>query len=192
MSEFEERTARAEGEPAEVPFPGAPPALQCLLDAYYQHDVYGCSDIEEVPEDAAAGELTQPLEERASGILAKMKWLLARGADVNSGSEWPPLMLAVCALDVPVTAWLLEHGADPLHNPWRGGCQKGGYDYIDMLDAMALQESLEGPGNESRFDRILQLALLFAGRGVTDIHLHCISVDGESRTVTVSQAAARF
>ncbi len=164
-----------------------------FLDSYYQHDVYGCSDIEEVPEDAVAEELRLPLAERPSGVLAQLEWLLAHGAKVNDSGDWQPLMAPVGALDVAMTQYLLEHGADPHFDIDEGyppyGC--GNY-YIDDLDVRAMDASFSNDADESVFHRILQIALLFAQHGVTDVYTHCVSIDGETRCVSVSQARVKY
>lgn len=163
--------------------------LYFFLGSYYQHDVYGYGDIEDVPENAVAEELKLPLKDRPSGILDQMNWLLDHGADVNAGGEWLPLMDAVGSLDVAMTEYLLEHGANPHYAGRDDGIPYGcGNYYIDELDIIALDESFVSNPDKSVFDRVLQIAVLFAKQGVTDVHTHCISIDSKTRTVSVSKA----
>ena len=164
-----------------------------FLDSYYQHDAYGYDDVEDVPEDAIAEEINLPLDKRQSGILAQMEWLLAQGANINDGGEWLPLMLAVGNLDVAMTEYLLDHGADPNYAGEDDGVPYGcGNYYIDDLDIAALDESFVTALDRNVFDRILQIAVLFAKHGVTDVHTHCISIDSKTRTVSVSQAKVKW
>lgn len=168
-------------------------ALYSLLDAYYQHDVYGFDDVEDVPEDAVAEELALPLEERKSGVLFQMEKLLAHGAAVNASGDQQPLMLAVGNLDIAMTEYLLEHGANPHYDlPDEGipyGC--GNY-YLDALDLCALDESFVTEPDRDGFDRILRIAMLFAKRGVTDVQTHCISIDSRTRHIAVKQAKMKY
>ena len=164
-----------------------------FLDSYYQHDVYGYDDVEDVPENATAEEINLPLDKRQSGILEQMEWMLAQGANVNDGGEWLPLMLAVGNLDVAMTEYLLNHGADPHYAGEDDGIPYGcGNYYIDDLDIAALGESFVSAPDRNVFDRILQIAVLFAKLGVTDVHTHCISIDSKTRTVSVSQAKVKW
>ncbi len=161
-----------------------------FLDSYYLHDAYGYASCTDVPEDAVAEELELPLAQRKSGVLEQVEWLLSHGADVNDGGDWLPLMLAVGYLDVAMTEWLLEQGANPhsdLDEESPFGC--GNY-YIDELDAIALHESLGNGADKRVFEKILQIALLFAKKGVANIQTHCIKID--SNTVSVSQAKVKF
>lgn len=102
-------------------------------------------------------------------------------------------MLAVGNLDVAMTEYLLAHGADPHYAneddriPY--GC--GNY-YIDSLDIATRDESFATAPDKNVFDRILQIVVLFAKHGVTDVHTHCISIDRKTRTVSVSQAKVKW
>lgn len=64
--------------------------------------------------------------------------------------------------------------------------------YIDDLDIAAMDESFVTAPDKNVFDRILQIAVLFAKHGVTDVHTHCISIDSKTRTVSVSQAKVKW
>ena len=133
--------------------------------------------------------VSMPLVDRPSGILAKLEWLFAHGADVNAGGEWLPLMQAVGNLDVAMTAYLLDHGADPHYAGEDDGIPYGcGNYYIDDLDIALLDESFVSDPDKSVFDRVLQIAVLFAKHGVTDVHTHCISIDSKTRTIHISKA----
>ena len=69
------------------------------------------------------------------------------------------------------------------------GC--GNY-YIDDLDVTLLNYSFEPNAKKEVFDQVLKIATLFAKYGVTDVHTHCISIDGESRIVSVTQAKVKY
>ncbi len=55
--------------------------------------------------------LKAELKERKDGILEMLEWLYGNGADLNIG-ENPPLIFAVEEFDVPMTKYLISHGAD--------------------------------------------------------------------------------
>ena len=63
---------------------------------------------------------------------------------------------------------------------------------VDDLDIAALDESFVTAPDRNVFDRILQIAVLFAKHGVPDVHTHCISIDSKTRTVSVSQAKVKW
>ena len=169
--------------------------LYHFLDHYYQLIIYDpIVDDENGEDDEYAEELLLPFEKRSYDIKSQIQWLLDNGADPNAGGEYLPLMIPVSFLDPEMTELLLKNGANPHYDiesnsetPY--GC--GNY-YIDDLDATALHHSFEDNPEKVVFDQILKIATLFATYGVTDVHTHCISIDGEKRTVNVTQAKAKY
>ena len=162
-------------------FHGEKTALFCFLDSYYQLDI---NDDEE---------LQLPLAQRKGNVCNHLKWLFVHGADINGGNDWKPLMLAVGNLDVAMTEYLLNRGADPHYDLPNEGIPYGcGNYYIDNLDIAALDESFEAHPDKAVFDRILRIAVLLARHGVSDVHTHCISIDSLTRTVRVSQTKAMY
>ena len=69
------------------------------------------------------------------------------------------------------------------------GC--GNY-YIDDLDVTMLNYGSEPKPRKEILDQVLKIAALFAKYGVTDVYTHCISIDGETKTVTVAQAQVKY
>ncbi len=55
--------------------------------------------------------LRTELKERKDSIFEMLEWLYCNGADLNIG-ENPPLVFAVEEFDVPMTKYLISHGAD--------------------------------------------------------------------------------
>ena len=163
-----------------------------FLEEYYQLVVYDPNV--EYDDDYYAEELWVPLKERANKIFDQMSWLIEHGADLNAGGEWLPLMPPVAYLDYSMVEFLLENGANAQYDftedgeiPY--GC--GNY-YIDDLDVALLNYSFEPNAKKEVFDQVLKIATLFAKHGVTNVHTHCISIDGESRTVSVTQAKVKY
>ena len=163
-----------------------------FLEEYYQLVVHNPN--EEYDDDYFAAELWLSLEERQNKIFDQMKWLIEHGADLNAGGECLPLMPPVAYLDYAMTEFLLENGANAQCDfnkegeiPY--GC--GNY-YIDDLNVTLLNYSFEPNAQKEVFDQVLKIATLFAKYGVTDVHTHCVSIDGESRTVSVSQAKVKY
>ena len=171
--------------------------LYGFLDYYYQLIVYSpiIGDENEYKDDGGiSSELLLPLSKRAYNIKEKMNWMLEHGADPNAGGEWLPLMPPVAYLDFAMTEFLLNHGAnahyvgsDDGDIPF--GC--GNY-YIDDLDITALNYSLDGNATKAIFDQILKIATLFANRGVTDVGGHCLSIDGKTRSINLTQAKVKY
>ena len=163
-----------------------------FLEEYYQLVVY---DPKVEYDDAYyAEELWLPLEKRPNKIFDQMRWLIEHGADLNAGGEWLPLMPPVANLDYAMTEFLLANGANAKYDSNEDGdipygC--GNY-YIDDLDVTLLNYSFEPNAKKEVFDQALKIATLFAKYGVTDVHTHCISIDGESRTVSVTQAKVKY
>lgn len=162
-----------------------------FLDYYYQLIIYDPINDEE---DYFAEELLLPLAERSYDIVTKLQWMFDNGVDPNAGGEWVPLMPPVAFIDYAMTEFLLEHGANALFDtedegdiPY--GC---GNWYIDELDVIALNCSFEPSAKKIVFDQILKIATLFAKHGVTDVHTHCIDIDSEKRTVSVTQARVKY
>ena len=171
--------------------------LYGFLDHYYQLIVYSpiIGAENEYKDDGSISEtLLLPLSKRPYNIEEKMNWLLEHGADPNAGGEYLPLMLPVSYLDFAMTEFLLNHGASAHYN----GSDKGeipfgcGNYYIDDLDITALNYSLDGNATEVIFDQILKIATLFAKQGVTDVGGHCLSIDGETRLVSLTQAKVKY
>jgi len=163
-----------------------------FLEEYYQLVVYDPKV--EYDDEYYAEELWLPLEERPNKIFDQMKWLIEHGADLNAGGEWPPLIPPVAYLDYAMTEFLLANGANAHFDleedgdiPY--GC--GNY-YIDDLDVTLLNYSFEPNAKKEVFDQALKIATLFAKYDVTDVHTHCISIDGESRMVSVTQAKVKY
>ena len=52
--------------------------------------------------------------------------------------------------------------------------------------------SFEPNAKKEVFDQVLKIATLFAKHGVTNVHTYCISIDGESRIVSVTQAKVKY
>ena len=163
-----------------------------FLEEYYQLVVYDPNV--EYDDDYYAEELWVPLKERPNKIFNQMNWLIEHGADLNAGGEWLPLMPPVAHLDYSMIEFLLENGANAKYDsnedseiPY--GC--GNY-YIDDLDVTLLNYSFEPNAKKEVFDQVLKITTLFAKHGVTDVHTHCISIDGESRTVSVTQAKVKY
>lgn len=162
--------------------------LDSFLDSYYQHEL--CA----VTEDAAFNKMLLPLNQRAYPIQEQLDWLLSHGANINDGGEDRPLMNAVSALDAPMTEYLLAHGADPMYDDPENeiipyGC--GNY-YIDDLDIRLLDESFSRNKDPEVFKSALRIAVLLAQYGVTNVQTHCITIDGENRTVRIRQAEVRY
>ena len=135
-----------------------------------------------------------PLDERPNKIFEQMKWLVEHGADLNDGGEWLPLMPPVANLDYAMTKFLLENGANAHYDSNEDGdipygC--GNY-YIDDLDVTLLNYSFEPNAEKKVFDQVLKIATLFAKYGVTDVYAHCVSIDGATRTVSVTQAKVKY
>ena len=185
MSVFEEIKAHVAAGQNINEFSNDAAVLYIFLDEYYRCSPCDCDDAENL----SNREPSMPLVDRPSGILAKLEWLFAHGADVNAGGEWLPLMQAVGNLDVAMTAYLLDHGADPHYAGEDDGIPYGcGNYYIDDLDIALLDESFVSDPDKSVFDRVLQIAVLFAKHGVTDVHTHCTSIDSKTRTIHISKA----
>ena len=166
-----------------------------FLDHYYQHVIYKLTtENENFYGDDYSDELLLPLVDRSYDILSKLQWMFDNGADPNAGGEWVPLMSPVAFLDDAMTEFLLEHGANALFDTEdEGGIPYGcGNYYIDDLDVTALNYSFEPNAKKVIFDQILKIATLFAKCGVTDVHTHCISIDREKRTVSVTQARVKY
>ena len=167
--------------------------LDDCLYCYYNHDVYGYDDIDDVPEEAVAEELKLPLEQRESGILRKVAELCKDISQLNPPGEDQPLMRSVGNLDYYMTEYLLEHGANPHFDIQEGdipfGC--GNY-YIDEMDLIAMEEGFATDCDQTVFDRILKIAQLFAKHGVTNVRTYCITIDSETKTVQVAQAKTKF
>ena len=66
------------------------------LEAYYR--TFDKDDLPEAPPES---------------VLSALDWFLEQGADLNCGRFLFPFTLAVGRLDLYMTRWLLEHGADP-------------------------------------------------------------------------------
>lgn len=163
-----------------------------FLEEYYHFVVYDPNV--EYDDDYYAEELWVPLKERSNKIFDQMSWLIEHGADLNAGGEYLPLMPSVAHLDYSMVEFLLENGANAQYDsdedseiPY--GC--GNY-YIDDLDVTLLNYSFEPNAKKEVFDQVLKIATLFAKHGVTDVHTHCISIDGDSRTVSVTQAKVKY
>ena len=144
--------------------------------------------------EAAANEKDLPVEDRPSGVLDVLHCLLSHGATLNpKEEERQPLMAPVGALDVAMTEYLLEKGADPHYDlPYNiiaYGC--GNY-YIDELDILVMEESFVNAPDTSVFDRALQIAVLLAKHGVANVRTHCIVIDGEEKTVQVISGSTAF
>lgn len=168
-------------------------AVLCeFLGEYYHFVVYDPNI--EYDDDYYAEELWLPLDERPSKIFEQMKWLVEHGADLNDGGEWLPLMLPVAHLDYAMTEFLLENGANAHYDSNEDGdipygC--GNY-YIDDLDVTLLNYSFEPNAEKKVFDQVLKIATLFAKYGVTDVYTYCVSIDGATRTVSVTQAKVKY
>ena len=168
-------------------------AILCeFLEEYYHFVVYDPNI--EYDDDYYAEELWLPLDERPSKILEQMKWLVDHGADLNDGGEWLPLMPPVAHLDYAMIEFLLENGANAHYDSNEDGdipygC--GNY-YIDDLDVTLLNQSFEPNAQKKVFDQVLKIATLFAKYGVTDVYTHCVSIDGATRTVSVTQAKVKY
>ena len=163
-----------------------------FLEEYYHFVVYDPNV--EYDDDYYAEELWVPLKERSNKIFDQMYWLIEHGADLNAGGEWLPLMPPVAHLDYSMAEFLLENGANAQYDSNEDGeipygC--GNY-YIDDLDVTLLNYSFEPNAKKEVFDQVLKIATLFAKYGVTDVHTHCISIDGESRIVSVTQAKVKY
>ena len=163
-----------------------------FLEEYYQLVVYDPNV--EYDDDYYAEELWVPLKERSNKIFDQMNWLIEHGADLNAGGEWLPLMPPVAYLDYSMVEFLLENGANAQYDSNEDGeipygC--GNY-YIDDLDVTLLNYSFEPNAKKEVFDQVLKIATLFAKHGVTNVHTHCISIDGESRIVSVTQAKVKY
>ena len=171
--------------------------LYKFLDYYYTDIIYGSYEEDGDPYDDGdnySDELLLPLSQRSYEILSKVQWLLSNGADPNAGGDWLPLMLPVAFLDYAMTEFLLENGANAHYSGEEDGdlpygC--GNY-FIDDLDVTALNISLGGRNRQIIFERILKIATLFAKHGVTNVHTHCIDIDGESRIVSATQAKVKY
>ena len=156
------------------------PVLYYFLDVYYQNN-------------PNRKELRLPLEQRASGILGELSWLLSHGAKVNVDGERQPLMPPVGNLDAAMTAYLLENGANPHFDISEDEAPYGcGNFYIDDLDRILLDESFVTGPDQSVFDRVLQIAALFAKYGVAGVHTYCISIDKKTRTVSTRRVYTAF
>lgn len=88
MSVFEEIKAHVAAGKNINEFSNDAAVLYIFLDEYYRCSPCDCDDAENL----SNREPSMPLVDRPSGILAKLEWLFARGADVNAGGEWLPLM----------------------------------------------------------------------------------------------------
>ena len=168
-----------------------------FLDHYYQLVIYKpIAENEDFYDDGSyySDELLLPLPERSYDILSKIQWMMDNGADPNAGGEWLPLMPPVAFIDYAMTEFLLEHGANAHYSgDDEGGIPYGcGNWYIDELDVIALNYSFEPSAKKVVFDQILKIATLFAKYGVTDVHTHCIDIDSEKRTVSVTQARVKY
>lgn len=93
------------GRPINHPDQYGTSLLYDFLSAYYPSP----SHSEDTPFDL---QLTLPLEKRKDKVLPFLQWFLDQGVDVNVGRFLFPLTLAVGRSDVPMTEWLLAHGAD--------------------------------------------------------------------------------
>lgn len=163
-----------------------------FLVEYYHSVVYDPNI--EYDDDYYAEELWLPLEERPNKIFDQIKWLIEHGADLNAGGEWLPLMPPVGNLDYAMTEFLLANGANAHYDSNEDGdipygC--GNY-YIDDLNVTLLNYSFEPNAKKEVFDQVLKIATLFAKYGVTDVHTHCVSIDGATRTVSVTQAKVKY
>lgn len=193
MSFFEEIQEFVQSGQELSAFHDEEPILYAFLSFYYQSTAYGYDNPADVPEDAVPKELALPLEARPSGVFHQLRWLLSHGVPVNAPGDWQPLMPPVGNLDVAMTAYLLACGADPHFDLLSDGTPYGcGNYYIDDLDCVLLDESFVTTPDRSTFDRALQIALLFAKYGVTDVKTYCISIDSKTRTVTVKQARGAY
>ena len=168
-----------------------------FLDYYYQFVIYKpIAENEDFYDDGSdySDELLLPLADRSYDILPELQWMFDNGVDPNAGGDWVPLMPPVAFIDYAVTEFLLEHGATAHYRGYdEGGIPYGcGNYYIDDLDVNALNYSFEPNAKKVIFDQILKIATLFAKCGVTDVHTHCIDIDSEKRTVSVTQARVKY
>lgn len=167
-----------------------------FLETYYQQVVYspGAHHSTDDGSDDYAKELLLPLEERPNNIARQIHWFMDHGADMNDGGDYPPLIPPVAFLDYAMVELLLANGANAQFDMSEDGeipCGCGNY-YIDDLDVTMLNCGREPKIREILFDRVLKIVSLFAKYGVTDVHTHCISIDGKTRTISVTQAQVKY
>lgn len=166
-----------------------------FLETYYKQVVYSpiTADFDDDGSDYA-DELLLPLEERPNNIAEQIHWLIDHVADLNAGGEYPPLISPVAFLDYAMVELLLANGANAhFASSEDGGITYGcGNYYIDDLDVTMLNYGSEPKPRKEILDQVLKIAALFAKYGVTDVYTHCISIDGETKTVTVAQAQVKY
>ena len=110
-----------------------------LLETYYYGLIYPEKDLD-IAENLVTSfpeELTQPLDQRISGIGEAMQQLIGKGYGLNEFSEDSEcaLTLSVGGVDAPMTEWLLQHGADP--HIWPDMSETAPWEqnyYLDDLD----------------------------------------------------------
>lgn len=134
------------------------------------------------------GELALPLQERKSQVYEHLQWFAENGADFAAGEEDFPLMSAVGLADAPMAEFLLAHGADPFYDSKEsGGC---GNWYVEELDIIALNLSLEGDASEAEFDAILKTAAVLGKYGVRGRGNFSVEIEDDS--VKLRQANVKF
>lgn len=164
--------------------------LTCFIDGYYDHE-------ETDPEELALFDLHDefdydfwdsyvfkiqrtPLEARSSGILKKLDYLFAHGANPNlcvivDGATETALMHVVCRHDYYLCKYLLEHRADP--GVWlfsKPDYEKRDREYwlMDELDISIMN----GDKGEAAA-MTLRVAQLLWEYGLQDWSGYCIDID---------------
>lgn len=167
--------------------------LTCFVDGYYAYE-------DNDPEELALYEIHDecdddfwdsyvckiqrtPLEARASGILEKLEYFFAHGADPNlcvivDGLTETALMRSVCRRDYYLTRYLLEHGADP--GVWLS--EKPDYETRDreywLMDELDISIMNGDKGDAAAVT--LRVAQLLWEYGLRDWNGYCIEIDKDT------------
>ena len=138
-------------------------------------------------------ELLLPLEQRTSGIVEVMEWLVKEGFDLNEGEGFNPLMMAVGHADAAMTSFLIQNGADANYWPDMEEIPESYRDnyYLEDIDIAYYNESWEL--TENYVMALLNTAKVLLEKGKTgSFYGLCLSADAEKREIQLRGAQYKY
>jgi len=159
-----------------------------FLDSYYWK-IWNPNNLCDEGEDAPyPDELLQPLDKRDPAFMQEIDRLVANTNNINRG-EYYPLSLTVGNADRFLTAYLLDHGADPFIEDSSESDQNH---FMDILDHAIFSESITNDRDEIYLNALMETAAVLAKHGVTEGGYHCIEINKEDRTLYAHSPRFKF